>query len=171
MNNREKFKLDIRENENCKIDKINLIFVDTSPTLQCKPFVNMSHINIEIWALLINIEDYFSFFKNTNLYFKSLNYFRFEYFMEKMKLELLKNLYNNIDNMPNLKVFILYCDFDGIDNNLYNALIKKLLSKNLDEINLKLKKERTDFYSLDELKKICPDIGAAKLNKIFIRKI
>ena len=58
----------------------------------------------------------------------------------------MNNIYNNIDYIPNLKFFELYCNTYDIIENLYKKFISKLISLKLDElylsINYKRKKER-----------------------------
>ena len=169
--NDNKVKLYIKENKNSKIDKIHLIFSDAVSRIYCQPFENLVEINLQIWIPILFSEETLPFFGSKNIIFKSLIYFKFEYFMDEINFKLIKNLYNNIDNMPKLETFILLCDVKNIKNDFYEKLIEKLLVKNLDEIDLKLKKEENLFYSLKQLKNLCPNLKDSNLGKINIRKL
>ena len=67
----------------------------------------------------------------------------------------LKNLYYNIDNMPNLKYFRFETYCEEITEENLNKFIIKLLSKDLDFTSLRIKKtgKGSGSYSLEELKK------------------
>ena len=66
----------------------------------------------------------------------------------------MKNIYNNIDNIPNLKIFTLECDCKDITKEFYKEFIIKLMKLNLDKINLNLKGNNIEKYSKKELKKL-----------------
>ena len=86
---------------------------------------------------------------------------------------MLNNLYNNLDNMPNLIDFKLYCDLRKDNEAIYKRFIKKILSmkyiKNIDIIFLR--ENIFEYYSKKELQKIFQDIIFDKYNEITIRKI
>ena len=88
IDNIPKYSLNIIENKNCKIEKIKLLYIGNNFNINWQPFENIKEINLEIWAPLINI-DAFPFFKNNNNSYKLLEYFRFEYFMEKINIDLI----------------------------------------------------------------------------------
>ena len=169
IDNEQKYNLNITEHKNCKFEKIKLLYVGNNYNINWPFFGNIKELNLEIWTPLTNV-DIFPFFKNNNN-FKSLKHFKFEYFMEKINLDLIKNLYNNLNNMPKLKNIILFCDVDGIQYDFYEIFIKKLFEMNLIEINIKLKKEYKGFYTLDELKKLNNNLRIRNPYKIKIRKI
>ena len=93
-----------------------------------------------------------------------------------MDFEILNNIYNNIDNMPNLKSFVLKCYQENINKDFLIKFIKKILSMKLNHVELYLTKKRNDLekfheeYSLNELKEIYPTIDFNFLNHINIRK-
>ena len=75
--------------------------------------------------------------------------------------------------MPNLKYFELVCIIKDLEHDLYIKFIQKLLSKNLEKINLDYKRNYFDinghkFYKYKELKAIFPN--CKKNDKIIIRK-
>ena len=168
MDKEPKNNLNITEHKNCKIEKIKLLYIGNNYNITWPLFENIKILNLEIWAPLTNV-DAFPFFKNNN--FKSLKNFKFEYFMEKINSDLIKNLYNNLNNMPKLKNIIFFCDVDGIEYDFYEMLIKKLFEMNLIEINIKLKKEYKGFYTINELKNLNNNLRIRNPYKIKIRKI
>ena len=76
--------------------------------------------------------------------------------------------------MPNLKSFTLFCCSIGIDEDLYNKFIQKLLLKGLDEVNLDIQNDENDYndpyFSKEELMKLSSNIYF-DINKINIRKL
>ena len=91
----------------------------------------------------------------------------------KFKLNTINNIYNNIDNMPNLQSFKLYILSSDIDNNFYENFIKKLIKKNLNLILFSIKRNENDsedLYTYDELKLICPELNKRNFKNYKIRK-
>ena len=91
-------------------------------------------------GILTNIENSFPIFNSKCPILKNLAHFRLKTYL--VRYEVLNNIYNNIDCLPNLKYFELYCfTKDSIDI-FYIKFIIKLLSLNIDEIYLRIKYER-----------------------------
>ena len=113
-------------------------------------------------------------FSSKKINYKSLIEFNLQIDEQFISLEEFKNLINNIDNMQNLKKFILYVTFDdNIDNSLYEDFIRKILSLNIEFITIdmfgyELNKE---YYSFEELKKINKNIEFKNFEIINIIKI
>ena len=87
--------------------------------------------------------------------------------------DFLNNIYNNIDCMPNLKVFI-YIFPSSVEENIYINLIKSLLSRKLDKIILNLY-SHIDInilrkYNLNELKAFYPNIIESSFLNYDIKK-
>ena len=136
-------EIKIKENPNCKINRFSIkIFSDIE--FYCGPYENLTYINIEI-SRECRLEDnqkIFSnsfpiFSKNCDIIFKSLTHFKF-YYGHEIKFYLIENLYNNIDNMPNLKSFNFFCFSSKNDEVFYKKFMEKLLQKKLNEISLHL---------------------------------
>ena len=130
-----------------------------------------------------NYEDSFPLFnENCNAIFESLVSFKF---ISKNALDLknVRNVINNLDKMPNLKIFVfkVICE---IDESTYIKLIEMLLLSNIkniefdlnmnddtkDIMNYDTKKIRYE-YSEKELNNICKGIDIKKFEKVKINKI
>jgi hypothetical protein len=104
-------------------------------------------------------------FNNKKIVYKSLRDFRFDGFECKndITLEMLNNLYINIDNAPSLENFIISGISKSIDKKTYFNFIKKILRlKKMKVIYIfiyieKIKNSRYKTYSSDEIKEILND--------------
>jgi len=94
----------------------------------------------------ISINNFPIFKNNCKIIFKSLKYFTFiAPDCYRMDLEVLNNIYNNIDNMPNLKSFILKCYQKNITEDFLIKFIKKILPMKLNHVELYLTKKAYDI--------------------------
>ena len=73
--------------------------------------------------------------KNCNIIFKSMTSFKFKVF--DLEYELLDNIIDNLDKMPNLKTLELK-SYTSVDSIIYNKLNKKISSMGLININIRL---------------------------------
>ena len=167
-------KLEIKENLDCKINEINIdCNGNKNVKLYCGPYEDLKGIQIYLGNFIFDFQNSFPIFNDKrNIVFKSLIYFNLtqqtlKFFDDdqlfKFKFNTLNNIYNNIDNMPNLQEFELNILSIDIDDNFYENFIKKLIEKNLNFIYFSIKRNKNDskdLYTYDELKLICP-----KLNK------
>ena len=103
--NDKEYKLEIIENLEYKIDEIKLIMADTDIIFNCGLYENLKIINIECNDKIKNIKNILPIFNNKcEVIFKKLFFFRFIYHGSNgINSEILNNLYNNINKMPNLK--------------------------------------------------------------------
>ena len=158
----------INENKNCKINKLCISGCGVhNIELCCGTYSKLLEIKFEENGNITNLKDVFPLFKeNCQIIFNELNTF---YFMnkdlstEQVPFEVLNNLYNNLDKMPNLKALCIICFCNEMKNELYEKFIKKLLEMKLDSITLELHIfneegdfDRGDDYTLEELKEIYP---------------
>ena len=94
---------------------------------------------------------------------------------DDIKIERLKNLYDNISKMLNLREIIIQCHLKGIDENFYMNFIKKILYlKSINKIELLIIGDDWDInesYTIKELKKLFPDVNYNKIYQLFIPKI
>ena len=92
-----------------------------------------------------------------------------------MNLGLFKNIFNNINKMPNLKYFYLSCFVRDIEEMYYISCCKKILFLNLDYIYLYInnqgKNNIKEEYSDEFLKTLCPSLTIIKLDSIHIQKL
>ena len=175
-------KLEIKENLDCKINEINIDYNGNKDVkLYCGPYEDLKGIQIYLDSPILGFQNSFPIFNDKrNIVFKSLINFsliqityRSYCRLFKFKLNTINNIYNNIDNMPNLQSFKLYILSSDIDNNFYENFIKKLIKKNLNFISFSIKRNENDsedLYTYDELKLICPELNKRNFKNYKIRK-
>ena len=168
--------LKINENLDCKINKFTLNGgFDKKIQFFINSYSNLVKAEFNIDGEIKNLKDVFPIFDNdSKIIFKSLIYFKFKNYSKNISFNYMKNIYINIDNMPNLKHFILNLNIEQIDNEFYQKFIKKILSLKLENINIIIKEKEEyeyKYYSLVELKEINPIINCINFNKIFIQKL
>ena len=90
-----------------------------------------------------------------------------------MKFNILNNIYNNINNMPNLQNFFLDIRLiENIDEDFFKNFIRKILHlKSMKGIKINFFSLKTFFYSLKELIILFPDINFNRFNTVTIRKL
>jgi hypothetical protein len=171
-----KRKLEIIENLNCKINKFSL-FAGGKKRIKffCGDFKNLKDVEFSINNNTINVKNAFPIFNDKcKIIFKSLTSFSMDnYCGFDLTSEVLTNIYNNMDKMPNLKKFEINTKVDSINEKFYIEFIKQLLNLKLDYIYFSPRVNYMGLiekYKLNELKEICNDINEKKYNKIFISK-
>jgi hypothetical protein len=165
LNNNKKINIDIRENTDYKIDKIRVRSAGSKDIIiYCNSFENLIYLDINLdYEILNTIE--LPLFNNKKIVYKSLRDFRFDGFEceNDITLEMLNNLYINIDNAPSLENFIISGISKSIDKKTYFNFIKKILRlKKMKVIYIfiyieKIKNSRYKTYSSDEIKEILND--------------
>ena len=173
------FIIEIIEDTSFKVDKLSIsgrLYIKNR--FYIESFGSLKLISLSFYSQEIkNLEEAFPFFNNNcKVVFKSLTDFKFYYYADspdnkKKNLKALSNFYNNLDLMPNLKIFVLYCNTEGVNELSYKAIIKKLLSMKLDEIRLDIQVRINNddptgstYYTRKELKQINPNINYYELN-------
>ena len=126
-------ELNIKEKKDSKIDKIR-IWRANNMSFYCAPFENLKKLDIFLDENMgPNIRDIFPIFNNNcNIIFKFLSYFKF-CADEKMliDIDILKNIYNNLDKMPKLKNFQMFCT-SFLKEDFANQIYQKLNSMNVN---------------------------------------
>ena len=169
--------LQIKENSTNNIRELKLLLWDKGNNIQlyCQSFENLTHLEIKTYNEIINIIDALPFFNySCETIFKSLTYLSFCMdFKIEMSFDLIKNLYNNLECFPNLKVFIIECYSPKIDKIFYEKFILKILKLNLKSISVKIKNKSCEQgdYTVNEIKNMFPDIKNPNFNNIKISKI
>lgn len=171
--------LEIKENPKCKINQFSIdSFLCSNIKFYIQSYENLFSVSFNFNTRFDISNNNFPIFNNNcKIIFKSLKHFSFiAPDCYRMNFEILNNIYNNIDNMPNLKSFVLKCYQENINKDFLIKFIKKILSMKLNHVELYLTKKRNDLekfheeYSLNELKEIYPTIDFNFLNHINIRK-
>jgi hypothetical protein len=167
--------LKINENSKSKIKIMDLtIHNNNHIILDSSPYEELTRIQFDIKDEIINIKEAFPLFnEKCNVIFKSMTSFKFV--CNTINLDVLNNIFHNLENMPNLKYFTLKCISKEIKEEIYKKYINKILEMNLKKIELIIIRESWEkedvYYSIDELKEINSDIKLNNLKKIKIHKL
>ena len=177
--------LEIKEKEKCKINKlyINIFSNSFNIKLYCQPFEKLKEVKFHLHNQINNIENIFPIFqdyiknKKKNIIFKSLA--SFELIIENCGQEnnkeiniIIENIFKNIDITPNLQIFKIE-GIAYIKEDYYKKYIRKILSLNLNIIDIYIRKKinsKYEFYSSKELKEIYPKTNYDNYNEIIISK-
>ena len=166
--------IDIIENENCKVKEIGLNFYfENDLKIYTSHFKDLVKCNLSVYNKINNIKNNFPLFKeNCQINFISLKSFSFINESD-IDIEVIKNIYDNFKYMPNLKYFHFDCISSGIEEDFYMEFYKNILSLDLGEIFIKIRKDsliNPSQYSLDELKELYPNIKQLECKEIEIYK-
>ena len=169
----KKGNFEIIENINSKIDDLKVEIKYQDIKLYCGPFTKLKKIDICTKNKIINIKDSFPLFNDKcTVIFESLTDFSASF--EKIDFEIIENIYNNLDNMPNLKQFKLFFKWcKGLNKEFYIVFIEKLLSLNLNGICFKYYEHGyfdKVFLDENELLEIYPQFRTENINKIEIQR-
>ena len=147
-----------------KVKNIHLIINKFSNFKIFCQFKILESIHLEIWG--INENNHINIFPllsdKCNVIFNSLKTFELLINAVEINSDLLENIYNNLENMPNLINFKLICKPKDISGKFHKAFLKKILSmKYIKRIDIKIFKYKyvNKKLSFEELMKIFPDIN------------
>ena len=159
------------ENKKCKINEISIKEnASSNVSFYIQSFESLKKLDLN------NISSDISIFKDEDYKynFKSLTYFRLSQNNSGINFDILRNICNNLDNMPNLKDFKLDCKCENsLINDFLDNFIRKLLEKKLNSIKFIVKNNDIlveDFYTIEELKKKYEIINCNNLYNINIKK-
>ena len=173
-------KIIINENECSKINNIILGLYaedEVNIELNCMPYNKIK--SFYLYTDYIDIDN-FPFFKSEcNIVFNCLESFHFTLveeewvIKEKMKKEeLIENLYNNIDKMPNLKDFYFNFNCKNISEKFYKNFIEKVLTlKSLKKIFISINNFAYKEKLKLDLKHFFPEKEFNKYEKVEIYKL
>ena len=169
--------IEINPKDDCKITKFSLRVqrYNNYFKFDCAPYNKLEEISFSLITNINSIRYALPIFdEHCQITFNSLTkfYFCVRNNNQEIEFNIIKNIYNNIDCMPNLTFFYLLCikDYNG-DEDFYKKFIIKLLSLRLDTIHFEISDEfYVESYTEDELKEIYPKIEYNKYKKIFIQK-
>ena len=142
VNDSHSTNIQIEEKVDCKINKLTLYGVKFNIRLYCLQFQNLVEFDLILFNKEFNgIKETIPFFSNhCHLIFKSLISFKFSSF--DIEFELLNNICDNLEKMPNLKTLILKCYIE-VDKSFYDKLNKKISLLKLNDIKIELLKPYT----------------------------
>ena len=167
-------QLKIKNNSKSNIRKLSL-YLNAKMDIEfyCQSLENLVEIDFNYKDFDNNLMNDFPLFKKKcDVKFLSLTNFKFVYHCSIENEKILNNLYDNINNMPNLKDFRLTVNKIYVKKNIYEKFITKILNLKLDFIALKLISdfEESEEYTEKEIKIICPNINYLNFGKIHIDK-
>ncbi len=142
--------------------------------LYCNSFENLKEFDLESENEIINLKNIPFFDKDCNIIFNSLTHFKFsENSKYVMNIDILNNLYNNIDKnkFPNLTEFNVLSSFNQ-GNMFYKKFIGKIISINsIRKINIQRTTNKcNENFSRKELKVLFPNACLYKLKEVNIEK-
>ena len=148
----------------------------------CASYEKLESVIFNFDEEITNLKESFPIFnEKCSKQFPSLLKFSLTITKGRFNKEILINIFNNIDKMPNICEFIIYCystisfknDFQ-IDSTIFSVLIKKILSmKSIKRIEICIRDGHAiqEEYSINELKQEFPKINFSKFNRIKIEKL
>ena len=165
--------IEIKENPKCKINQFNISsFLGMNIKFYIQSFESLVSVSFDIsMRFNISANNFPIFNKNCKIIFKSLKSFRFTsegcYWLD---FNILNNIYNNMDCMPNLKSFTLKCKHKDITEDFLVKLINKIITMKLNYVEIFLNYTKNVKYTINELKEIWPKIDINQFNHISIEK-
>lgn len=170
----KKSKMEIKEDLNSKIHDIFCLCNHDGNYFNCGKYEKITKINLLLFDIIINLENSFPLFNNDcKVLFRSLNYFKF-HCESPIDLRIIKNVYKNIDKMPNIKYFHFHCVSGEITQEFYMEFVEKILKLNLGYSFIEIKTIRGEInkeYSEKELREIFPKHKFSKLNVVHIKRL
>ena len=166
-------KLKINENQHSQITQFKVSLNGYYDCIfDCAPYERLSDITIET-SIIENLETNFPIFnENCNVSFKGLNIFVFQS-MDLISQNLLKNLYENINCMPNLNCFLLTC-ISKVKKEFYHQFVTAIFAlPQIELVGITVKDNiniEDQSYSESELKELYPEINFKKYRNYFIQK-
>ena len=147
--------MEIKENKDSKIDNITLTETPNGK-LYCHSYESLKALKFSFYKEINNIEKIIPLFDyKCNVIFKSLRDFSLAYY--NINDEFLNLLKTNLDFMPYLNNFTLEIKSNNISEIYYYDFIKKILSRNINNIKIELKDSNgsnLDYMTKQEIKKI-----------------
>ena len=168
-------KMDINVKSDCKINKFTIAGIHIINPINTKfiigPYENLVDVEFGCMSSSFKLEKSFPIFmQKCNYTFKSLINFKYDNSIEvNINIEVIKNIINNLNKMPNLKSFIFKGKCKEISEEIYKKFIEELLLLRIKNIELNLYNNINE-YSEDELKDICKDLNLKNFEKISIKK-
>ena len=180
--NSKKSYLEIKENPNCKI--INIIIKINccsylKSKLSCQSIEKLQYVDFSIKEK-INLNNSFPIFNSKcKIIFHNLTSFIFKSYDYKISYNIVKNIRENINKMPNLKIFEFYYENNDYDEKKFNKFIGTVLSLKFIKI-IKIEfilgykyvydKRQKIKYSKNVLQNLFPEINLKVLYEINISR-
>ena len=173
-NNFESPTLEINEDEDCKINRINIKFshFNKSIKLCCQSFENLIELKLIFIYNDTNIclEKFFTIFdEKSKIIFRSLKTFSYtDNFAGNLTFDEINKI--NFNCMPNLNNLTINCRRKKINYSDFIKEIEKLLLLCIKNIELKMSPIESKIYSISKLKELFPNINFNKYLRVSIEK-
>ena len=162
------------ENPNSKVKNIHLnIFKKINDfEINFQSYEKLETIDFYIFDNEMEIKNFFPLLcEKSDLIFKSLKSFSLQLFIFEFDFNILNNIYNNLDNMPNLIDFKLKVYLKECKDDIYKNFVAKVISmKYIKKIYIAISIKDNGFFSRKELKMLFPNININKFIQIDIQK-
>jgi len=144
----DKNKAQIKENANYKINKIKLNIKKPNLNLYCQSYKNLIYFDLEISVDDKNyVKNILPILNNKcKIIFKSLIYFKLISKENFDCWEIINNIFNNLDMMPNLKHFEIFC-YSYIKMDFYEKFYEKIMSLNISYIDIQIIEWHNPFHA------------------------
>ena len=170
---KEKTNLEIIEDINSKINKLSIIYCyGNNAKVFCQSFETLIELDIKLGNKIDNMYILPLFKKNCKTIFRSLIKFKLNSPLNRIDYKILKNIYINIECLPNLELIELISISYNLKKYEEEFIRKLLLHKKLKYIVFQIQQNLNSniLYSNNELKNIYPDIDFNKYNCLKIYK-
>ena len=184
----ERGSLEIKENKNLKINKINITAKGEVNKIYIQSYESLTDVELNFNIYNHNENGFALFNDKCDYIFKSLINLKLD-FKGETEIRFINNIFKNIEKTPNLKSFKLSFTYKNLKEKCYEEYIKKLLSLKLKSIELNKRKNKKQkiydesnsgesdnsedsglYYSENELKNLYNDFCLMKYYKILINK-
>ena len=161
----------IEENSNSKVTNLDIkISKNENYKICCQSYEKLESIRFVNNAEDSIIKKILPIFNDKcDIIFKSLKLFDY-YQCYAKDINILKNIYNNLDNIPNIEEFYIEFKLKDISKKFYKSFIEKIVSNKLiKKVSINIGNSSEEL-SITELKKIFSNINFRKFIEINIYK-
>ena len=168
--------LKIKENQKSKINEFYINNEgNNNAEFSCGQIKDLISVTFKFKKELKNINKFFPIFiHKPKVNFESLRNLSFSYDYP-IKISIINNMFDNLDKMPKLKYLYLSFISKELKKNIYMKYIGKVLSLDVVDIYLIGKLDESahfnQYYSMNELRQLFPNIDYSKKINIDISKI
>ena len=156
----------IKENENCKINKVGLA-TNLNGILYCHSFESLISLNISIFDKATNVENIIPLFNdNCKAIFKSLTSIILN--LKDINERILNNLKKNISHVKYMYYFSLSLTKKNISKSFYYDFIREILSKQINSVMVTIVDINQRYLNKEEIKKIIPNFNSLNFLQVMI---
>jgi hypothetical protein len=157
----------IKENRKCNTHEININCQGYGNIeFNVESLENLFNVNLSFDSYINSLEYLFPLFNDKcNVNFNLLTHFSFTYFPCLIDMNIINNIINNTDKIPNIKEFYFRVCCEG-EEEIIEKLFKKILSLNLNYAKIEIKYFTNDKKDETKHRKLIIN----KFNKYYLSK-